>query len=212
MFKWFTKWTTIHTITTIFQVQYFFSIKFLSKKNPASLPSPQPFLKVNWLFPLQQTSSSIEEDYNMKKLKMTNDNCYKKKSPSPLIWPGEKYQMNLMLSAGNHLFFSRHMDKEATTLYILILYTKMYIVYPLTKFSNFWESLNKQKLKKNRCQLKIIFFKHLSTLKNKKNKIKTRCVGTTRMAPPWIFRRLANVSLFFNSLSNRLRMINEFQI
>ena len=96
----------------IFQVQYFFSIKFLSEKNPSSLPPPQPFLKVNWLFPLQQTSSSIEEDYNMKKLKMTNDNCYKKNSPSPLIWPGEKYQMNLMLSAGNHLFFLDRWTKK----------------------------------------------------------------------------------------------------
>jgi hypothetical protein len=37
---------------------------------------------------------------------------------------------------------------------------------------------------------------------------KTRCVGTTRMFPPWILRRLANVSSFFNSLSNRLRITN----
>ena len=36
----------------------------------------------------------------------------------------------------------------------------------------------------------------------------TRCVGTTRMSPPWILRRLANVSPFFNSLSNRLRITN----
>jgi hypothetical protein len=36
--------------------------------------------------------------------------------------------------------------------------------------------------------------------------IKTRCVGTTRMSPPWILRRLANVSPFSNSLSNRLRI------
>jgi hypothetical protein len=36
----------------------------------------------------------------------------------------------------------------------------------------------------------------------------TRCVGTTRMSPPWILRRLANVSPFFNSLSNRLRTTN----
>jgi hypothetical protein len=77
------------------------------------------------LFPLQQTSSSIEEDYNMKKLKMTNDNCYKKKSPSPLIWPGEKYQMNLMLSAGNHLFFSRHMDKEAICFFSIFVCLKI---------------------------------------------------------------------------------------
>ena len=37
---------------------------------------------------------------------------------------------------------------------------------------------------------------------------KTRCVGTTRMSPPWILRRLANVLPFFNSLSNRLRITN----
>ena len=37
---------------------------------------------------------------------------------------------------------------------------------------------------------------------------KTRCVGTTWMSPPWILRRLANVSSFFNSLSNRLRITN----
>ena len=37
---------------------------------------------------------------------------------------------------------------------------------------------------------------------------KTRCVGTTRIFPPWILRRLANVSPFFNSLSNRLRITN----
>jgi hypothetical protein len=36
----------------------------------------------------------------------------------------------------------------------------------------------------------------------------TRCVGTTRMSPSWILRRLANVSPFFNSLSNRLRITN----
>jgi hypothetical protein len=36
----------------------------------------------------------------------------------------------------------------------------------------------------------------------------TRCVGTTRMSPPWILRRLAKVSPFFNSLSNRLRITN----
>jgi hypothetical protein len=36
----------------------------------------------------------------------------------------------------------------------------------------------------------------------------TRCVGTTRMSPLWILRRLANVSPFFNSLSNRLRITN----
>jgi hypothetical protein len=36
--------------------------------------------------------------------------------------------------------------------------------------------------------------------------MKTRCVGMTRMSLPWISRRLANVSPFFNSLSNRLRM------
>ena len=41
--------------------------------------------------------------------------------------------------------------------------------------------------------------------------IKTRCVGTTRMSPPWILRRLANASPFFNSLSNRLRITNESQ-
>ena len=40
---------------------------------------------------------------------------------------------------------------------------------------------------------------------------KTRCVGTTRMSLPWILRRLANVSPFFNSLSNRVRITNEFQ-
>ena len=38
--------------------------------------------------------------------------------------------------------------------------------------------------------------------------LKTRCVGTTRMSRPWILRRLANVSPFFNSLSNRLRITN----
>jgi hypothetical protein len=38
-----------------------------------------------------------------------------------------------------------------------------------------------------------------------------RCVGTTRMSPPWILRRLANVSPFFNFLSKRLRITNEFQ-
>jgi hypothetical protein len=38
--------------------------------------------------------------------------------------------------------------------------------------------------------------------------MKTRCVGTTQMSPPWILRRLANVSPFFNSLSNRLRITN----
>jgi hypothetical protein len=32
--------------------------------------------------------------------------------------------------------------------------------------------------------------------------------GMTRMSPPWILRRLANVSPFFNSLSNRLRITN----
>ena len=37
---------------------------------------------------------------------------------------------------------------------------------------------------------------------------KTRCVGMTRMSPPWILRRLTNVSPFFNSLSNRLRITN----
>ena len=31
------------------------------------------------------------------------------------------------------------------------------------------------------------------------------------MSPPWILRRLANVSPFFNSLSNRLRITTEFQ-
>ena len=36
----------------------------------------------------------------------------------------------------------------------------------------------------------------------------TRCVGTTRMSPLWILRRLANVSPFFYSLSNRLRITN----
>ena len=36
----------------------------------------------------------------------------------------------------------------------------------------------------------------------------TRCVGTIRMSPPWILRRLANVSPLFNSLSNRLRITN----
>ena len=36
----------------------------------------------------------------------------------------------------------------------------------------------------------------------------TRCVGTTWMSQPWILRRLANVSPFFNSLSNRLRITN----
>jgi hypothetical protein len=41
--------------------------------------------------------------------------------------------------------------------------------------------------------------------------LKTKCVGTTRMSPPWILRRLANVSPFFNSLSNRLKITNEFQ-
>ena len=39
----------------------------------------------------------------------------------------------------------------------------------------------------------------------------TRCVGTTWMSPQWILRRLANVSPFFNSLINRLRIRNEFQ-
>jgi hypothetical protein len=39
----------------------------------------------------------------------------------------------------------------------------------------------------------------------------TRCVGMTWMSPPWILRRLANVSPFFNSLSNRLRITKEFQ-
>jgi hypothetical protein len=43
------------------------------------------------------------------------------------------------------------------------------------------------------------------------NRYKTRCVETTRMSPPWILRRLAKVSHFFNSLSNRLRITNEFQ-
>jgi hypothetical protein len=38
--------------------------------------------------------------------------------------------------------------------------------------------------------------------------LKTRCVVTTRMSPPWILRRLANVSPFFNSFSNRLRITN----
>ena len=38
--------------------------------------------------------------------------------------------------------------------------------------------------------------------------LKTRCVGTTRMSPSWILRMLANVSPFFNSLSNRLRITN----
>ena len=37
---------------------------------------------------------------------------------------------------------------------------------------------------------------------------KTRCVETTRMSPPWILRRLANVSSFFNSLNNRLKITN----
>ena len=42
--------------------------------------------------------------------------------------------------------------------------------------------------------------------------LKTRCVGIpTRMSLLWILRRLANVSPFFNSLSNRLRITNEFQ-
>ena len=41
--------------------------------------------------------------------------------------------------------------------------------------------------------------------------MKTRCVGTTRMSPLWILKRFANVSPFFNSLSNRLRIPNEFQ-
>jgi hypothetical protein len=36
----------------------------------------------------------------------------------------------------------------------------------------------------------------------------TRCIGATRMSPSWILRRLANVSPFFNSLSNRLRITN----
>ena len=36
----------------------------------------------------------------------------------------------------------------------------------------------------------------------------TRCVEMTRMDAPWILRRLANVSPFFNSLSNRLRITN----
>ena len=39
---------------------------------------------------------------------------------------------------------------------------------------------------------------------------KTRCVRTTRMSPPWLLRRLANVSPFFNSLSNRLRITNYY--
>jgi hypothetical protein len=39
-------------------------------------------------------------------------------------------------------------------------------------------------------------------------KVQTRCVWTTRMSPPWILRRLANVSPFFNSLSNMLRITN----
>jgi hypothetical protein len=43
------------------------------------------------------------------------------------------------------------------------------------------------------------------------NNHKTRCVGTTRMSAPWILERLANVSPFLNSLSNRLRITNEFQ-
>jgi hypothetical protein len=40
---------------------------------------------------------------------------------------------------------------------------------------------------------------------------KARYVGTTQKSPPWKLRRLANVSPFFNSLSNRLRITNEFQ-
>jgi hypothetical protein len=36
----------------------------------------------------------------------------------------------------------------------------------------------------------------------------TGCVRTTRMPLPWILRRLANVSSFFNSLSNKLRTTN----
>ena len=55
----------------------------------------------------------------------------------------------------------------------------------------------------------FILFNKNYLLQNKK---KTRCVGTTRMSPSWILRRLANVSPFFNSLSNRLRITNEFQI
>ena len=41
-----------------------------------------------------------------------------------------------------------------------------------------------------------------------KTHLQTRCVGMTRMFPLWILRRLANVSPFFNSLSNRLRKTN----
>ena len=43
------------------------------------------------------------------------------------------------------------------------------------------------------------------------NILKTRCVRTNCMSPPWTLRRLANVSPFFNSLSNRLRITKEFQ-
>ena len=39
----------------------------------------------------------------------------------------------------------------------------------------------------------------------------TRCIRTTRMSPPWILRSLTNISPFFNSLSNRLRITNAFQ-
>ena len=42
-------------------------------------------------------------------------------------------------------------------------------------------------------------------LKHQKSKNQIR---TTWMSPPWILRRLANVSPFFNSLSNRLRITN----
>jgi hypothetical protein len=40
------------------------------------------------------------------------------------------------------------------------------------------------------------------------NALWTRCVGTTWMSLPWILRRLANVSPFFNSLSIRPRITN----
>ena len=52
----------------------------------------------------------------------------------------------------------------------------------------------------------LIVYLHKTTVN-----IKTRCVGTTRMSPPWILRRFANISPFFNSLSNRIRITNEFQ-
>jgi hypothetical protein len=57
------------------------------------------------------------------------------------------------------------------------------------------------------CNLSL--YTHIPNIKSISQSIaKTRCVGTTWMSLPWILRRLAIVSPFFNSLSNRLRITN----